>query len=406
MTTRPSVVQTWLRWPFAFLYWRSRWLAGIVLRLARPGGALRRRFITPYEAARYGRALLVALDGRRQVTRFDFPVRLVGFLGPNGPGSSVLRLCRRIAFSSTAVIKLRELQSVDRTNHVARLDGPVEQKTLRNLVAWHRHVKSEYPDLVPIMAFHLVVKQGRGFDDPRLIDLVSFGTLLGGVCNVAVCAGDEFPGTMVDLGLRKDKSADDEFDLDKTPSLPLLAILNTEGCGETFDLQASCRKKLNDVMKVAAPGDFSVAFSIGEGPSGVPDPQQFALWLPVLERLRADRQVTFCLLNRFSEKSAWELPKFILPMQSMGFSFCETVGIAQSADFYLGVLDAFGLVALGAKRPGAYAFLDQVEGAGRTPARLGVAQWRAAADCTPDRLAALFCQSLDEWAAPALGNSA
>jgi hypothetical protein len=79
--------------------------------------------------------------------------------------------------------------------------------------------------------------------------------------------------------------------------------------------------------------------------------------------------VALCLLNRTTVGQWPGGPAIvdIAPVRGLGFGVQEGIVFAQMADAYLGVLDAFGLAALSAGRPGIY--LDPSGLAPREPGR-------------------------------------
>jgi hypothetical protein len=66
--------------------------------------------------------------------------------------------------------------------------------------------------------------------------------------------------------------------------------------------------------------------------------------------------VAFCLLNRtmLSQDHDEPAPVDVSPLRSLGFGLADAVALAQIADAFIGRLDAFGLAAIGAQRPGVY----------------------------------------------------
>jgi hypothetical protein len=342
---------------------------------------------------------LTHTDDRRPMTRtdFSFPVDEIGFGGLTGTAGAVTRLMRRTAIFASAVVKQHELKQIERVNLQMRLDRPVDQQIMRNLIAWQLYLRTSLPEVVPPVRAHLILQLGAE-DDSRIADLLALVFMSRNIGNVVTSFIRTEGGatTLVDDLMRRHLTPEDAFDLGVLPDGALLRKLDREGCSGAIQPLIGSRKKIHDYVKLVAPGRYSVAVSLRETVDGSIDDPELEIWLPVLERLSQIHPVTFCLLNRVPERAADTWPGFLRPLQSLGFSFIEALGAAQFADFYLGVLDVFGLAALGERRPGVYMTLDS-DGRAMQPEESpdrDSGLWHVAGTTSPARVADIFASMI------------
>src|SRR5262249_29346001 len=97
---------------------------------------------------------------------------------------------------------------------------------------------------------------------------------------------------------------------------------------------------------------------------------------------------------RVTDIAVQDFADCVFPIQSMGFSYMESFGVAQVADFYLGRLDAFALLAIAAQQRGVYLPLGHEDGDGIV---IGLAEehWNTGAEIDIQQ-ALLYLRNLTE----------
>jgi hypothetical protein len=241
-----------------------------------------------------------------------------------------------------------------------RVAGPIDQRTLRNLLIWQNHVLpsqlSEDRDRQVDVA--LALANGRE-SEPRLFDLLSIALMLERVRNVTIVWDEVGAAPSMRAG-----------DLDAIPR-DVIGHVEVRGTRGGVKLLPDGRKRANDFFKLAWPGRRIVAVGLLEREDGTAEPAELELWLGLIERLgRARTDIAFVMLNRLAPSQWREWPAHVRFARHQGLTLQDAVGLAQVADGYLGVLDIFGLAAHSAARPGVYVPLDQggLPSAGASPA--------------------------------------
>lgn len=317
-----------------------------------------------WESYKLARLFWSAFVGRNDGSWGDAPAQRLGYLGLRIATNKFTAGYRRIGMMSSAMLKYREMQHIDKMNFVARLDQPIDQTILRNLVAWHQNVILENPEIPPHALFNLVLRLTRARNDARIGDLLSLGYLSDRVNNISLYWDDavadaDMPFTMSKREIQKRASGQSDFDLAQGGSPELLRLLELAGCPGAFKLLLGSRKKLNDFLKAAAPGCISIAVSLHEAADGAVAQVELERWTAVFQRVHAEfPYVLFCVVNRADLAGESDVPPYVRFVQDLGFSFLEAIGTAQYADHFVGVLDAFGLAALANKRTGVYLSFD------------------------------------------------
>jgi glycosyltransferase involved in cell wall biosynthesis len=247
---------------------------------------------------------------------------------------------RAAALISAAVREHDALGTAERTS-TARIDVPVSQRTLRDLVLWQRDVLRATDHGTDTLKHTGRIVVSAQHDEVRLDPVLSLLCGSRAFANFSV-VWDDSPrtppdGSEVPAGDRAKSST----------SAELVA---------TFDAPLESRRTVVHYVKVAHPRAFVVALSLSEGEDGFCD-ASLDRWLPKLAHFRAELPaVAFCLLNR-TTLGQWPDAAVLVdvaPVRGLGFGEQEGLVLAQIADAFLGVLDAFGLSALSAGRPGIY----------------------------------------------------
>jgi hypothetical protein len=291
--------------------------------------------------------------------------RLREFL--NGPaiGKPIVgRICRILVLWLSIAAKLRERASTNDRNFALRLRGPIDQRSLRNLLIWQNHVLPSYlrqddnlkVDVALILA-------GRSANEARLFDLLSIALMLERLRSVAVFWDEESAVAetsilMSERELGRWRAAEPANDLDMMPR-DIIGQVELHGSHGGIKLLPHGRKYANDFLKLALPGRFIVAVGLHEGEDGTVEPGELEFWLAVIESL-CERypRAGFVMLNRLSPSQWREWPVHLRFARHQGLNLQDAMCLTQIADGYLGVLDLFGLAAHSARRPGVYVPLE------------------------------------------------
>jgi hypothetical protein len=291
--------------------------------------------------------------------------KLLEFL--NGPaiGKPIVgRICRILVLRLSIAAKLRERASTNDRNFALCLRGPIDQRSLRNLLIWQNHVLPSYlrqddnlrVDVALILA-------GRSANEARLFDLFSIALMLERLRSVAVFWDEETALAetsilMSERELGRWRAAEPADDLDMMPR-DIIGQVELHGSHGGIKLLPHGRKYANDFLKLALPGRFIVAVGLREREDGAVEPGELDFWLAVIESL-CERypRAGFVMLNRLAPSQWREWPVHLRFARHQGLNLQDAVCLAQIADGYLGVLDLFGLAAHSAGRPGVYVPLE------------------------------------------------
>jgi hypothetical protein len=291
--------------------------------------------------------------------------KLLEFL--NGPaiGKPIVgRICRILVLRLSVAAKLRERASTNDRNFALRLRGPIDQRSLRNLLIWQNHVLPSYlrqdentqADVALILA-------DRSANEARLFDLLSVALMLERLRSVAVFWDEESAVAetsilMSERELGRWRAAEPANDLDMMPR-DIIGQVELHGSHGGIKLLPHGRKYANDFLKLALPGRFIVAVGLHEREDGTVEPGELEFWLAVIESL-CERypRAGFVMLNRLSPSQWREWPVHLRFARHQGLNLQDAMCLAQIADGYLGVLDLFGLAAHSARRPGVYVPLE------------------------------------------------
>jgi hypothetical protein len=291
--------------------------------------------------------------------------KLLEFL--NGPAIGKLivgRICRILVLRLSIAAKLRERASTNDRNFALCLRGPIDQRSLRNLLIWQNHVLPSYlrqddnlqVDVALILA-------GRSANEARLFDLFSIALMLERLRSVAVFWDEETALAetsilMSERELGRWRAAEPADDLDMMPR-DIIGQVELHGSHGGIKLLPHGRKYANDFLKLALPGRFIVAVGLREREDGAVEPGELDFWLAVIESL-CERypRAGFVMLNRLAPSQWREWPVHLRFARHQGLNLQDAVCLAQIADGYLGVLDLFGLAAHSAGRPGVYVPLE------------------------------------------------
>jgi hypothetical protein len=305
--------------------------------------------------------------------------KLLEFL--NGPAISkpvIGRICRLLVLRLSVAAKLRERASADDRNFVLRLNGPLDQKSLRNLLIWQNHVLPSYVQREDAQVDVALVLANRSAE-ARLFDLISILLMLERFRSFAVFWDEEtaMAATSVLLSQRelsRWRAREPASDLSTLPR-QIAREVELRGGRGGIKLLPHGRKSANDFFKLALPGRFILAVALREREDGTIEPDELEFWLDLIERLAARYpRAAFVMLNRLAPSRWREWPVHLRFARHQGLNLQDAMCLAQIADGYLGVLDLFGLAAHSAGRPGVYVPLDDLPATERVTANLRVSQ--------------------------------
>ena len=217
---------------------------------------------------------------------------------------------------------------------MAAVGGPVTQDVVRSMIVWQLGLPRNRSLPVP-RGVHGELRVASDVQLDRLFSLLC----VSGTFESFSIVFDEPEG--VDLGAAR--------------SLALTAA-DRAGLARAFLPLTDGRRTATSFLKIAHPRAFVVALSLSEDDDGFAD-EALSKWLPHLQGFRrAVPGVAFCLLNRtmMSRDHEVPLPADVSPVRSLGFALADAVALAQIADAFVGRLDAFGLAAVAAQRPGVF----------------------------------------------------
>lgn len=260
---------------------------------------------------------------------------------------------RAIYLFAAAVLKFRERLLFDRVNFSAMLRPPVNSAMLRGLAQWQQAVLEMRP-AVPKAHLNIHVADAHGAQLDRLVSTLLLSDAIGNISffldEHAASAARTSASTV-----REESRAVAPFDLNADVAVDVRE-LSSDRLAQVFSASIGFDGNVNTYLKVVHQGAVVVALSLPESDDGFCD-AALGEWRDVLEAFEAPiADVSFVILNAVSSavslgtstKSAVSFARVA------GLSFAEALRLAQQADVFVGELDAFGIAALCAHRPGVY----------------------------------------------------
>jgi hypothetical protein len=224
-------------------------------------------------------------------------------------------------------------------NVTASVRGPVTQEAVRNVVAWQLAMP---PDAAAVGHGRLwIADDAEAVQLDRVLSLVCLSGIFRTFEVVFDAPSRALPLPPFDLG---------------APHALALGPTEIARLQRALPMPFDGRRTATNYLKIAHPRAFVVALSLLEDDDGFVG-EELGKWLPHLHRFCGEAPgVAFCLLNRtmpsrFDDQPA---PAEVSPVRSLGFSLADAIALAQLADAFIGRLDAFGLAASAAGRPGVY----------------------------------------------------
>ncbi len=269
------------------------------------------------------------------------------------------RLHRLVFVLCAALLKHREQVYANRRNFVARLSGPVSAEVLRNMALWQLGIRRNAEIPLDRKAHgHLCLT--RDPETPQLDRLFSLVCLSEVLDDFSVfwdeaTAEQHLPLILTRSEQNREASQDGRFDLNQPRRTDIGALEGYEWQW-IFAQRFDPRRTATQYVKVAHPRAFVVALSLPEDDDGFCD-AALQQWLPHLRHFSQESPgLVFCLLNcaTLGLHHADPNPPGIAPVRCLGFGLADAIALARGANAFLGCLDAFGLAAIGARRPGVY----------------------------------------------------
>src|SRR6202165_4427458 len=260
---------------------------------------------------------------------------------------------RAIYFFAGAVGMCPERLFLHRVNSPATLPPPVNAVTLRRAAQWQQAILEMRP-MVPKPHLNIRVHDAEHVQLDRLVSVLLVSNALGSISfffdDPAALAARLSSST-----LREEGRGGTAFDLNSEGVVDVRAFSDTH-LSRIFSAHTGFDGNVNSYLKVAHPGALVVALSLSESDEGLCD-DSLAAWLSALETFESPiENVSFVILNAVGPDALGPaLARSAVSFARMaGLSFAETLRLAQQADVFMGRLDAFGVAALAAQRPGIY----------------------------------------------------
>jgi hypothetical protein len=289
--------------------------------------------------------------------------RMREFLNGTALGKPLVgRICRILVLRLSVHAMTRERAGADHRNFALRLDGPIDQNALRNLLIWQNHVLPSYvradDGFVVDIALALT---GRSESEARLGDLFSVMLMLDRIRSFSVFWDKEVAAAAASVLMPQDDLSRWHAQTNDLGNLPpdITREVELRGTRGGVKLVQHGRRYANDFLKVALPGRFVVAVGLRERKDGTAAPEELDLWLSLIDKLHTrNPQVAFVVLNCLSPSQWREWPAYLRFPRHQGLNLPDAICLAQIVDGYVGVLDIFGLAAHSAGRPGVYVPLE------------------------------------------------
>jgi hypothetical protein len=211
------------------------------------------------------------------------------------------RLCRVLLLRLSVAAKARERARSDDRNFLLRLNGPIDQVALRNLLVWHNQVLPSHLRLDDSRQVDMaLVLPGRSGNAVRLFDLLSVALMLDR-CQLALFWDEESAEATASFSANKEltrwREAARMGDLGGMPR-EITNRVELEGTRGGIKLLSQGRKNANDFFKLALPYRLIVAVGLREREDGAVDDGELELWLERIDALAARHpDATFVMLN-------------------------------------------------------------------------------------------------------------
>ena len=316
-----------------------------------------RRYVTAM------RLLWAALFRPRTAPWYDSPAhRLVGKIaGYCHTRYRSVRL-RALYFRLAAVLKYRELVYIRKLAFVKRLiAGQSAEETRAQLAVWQLQTRRDHPELPPPLPVHGIFALDRAVQRP--FDVLAPVLSSRHFSNLSFIWGERQPRLDPALFLPvQDRTPGQgpgvSYGPGSRPAEEVVREIEQQGFGLlTGAVQAEAYRKVNDLLKAAAPRHLVVAAALKEDELGFCD-AALGAWLGFFHRIHARFPWTlFCVLNptTVAARSAHALADAgVLPVRCRGLDELAAFAFPIKADVFFGEHGALGMAAVTAAKPGIY----------------------------------------------------
>lgn len=313
---------------------------------------------------------------------------------------------RRLHSRFAAILKYREIVHAPNMNAVSVISENQAGAARFGLAQWRKHIQRVMPNVIETVAIHgnIITESHETPTMEILTEVVTtsgFNNLSFYWSEETEVSGDQMVLTKSERKAWFETRAQSRFDLvsDKIEDIADLERLGV-GIAER-EIPHEAYRQVNRYLKTATPGATVVAVSLPTDDLGFCD-AALREWLPFFESIRQRYpRVAFCPLEPTTLGMAF-LEKFeragVFPFRSRGHGELDALAMAREADAFLGKIAPYGLLSVGAGKPGV--FLDPVSGDHHNPEYL---QWflRTEIAGTPD---AIMVNILDSLGASKAGD--
>lgn len=285
---------------------------------------------------------------------------------------------RRIHSRAAAVLKYREIVHAPHMNAVSVVSANRAEDARFGLAQWRKHIQRVMPNVIETVSIHgNIITEAP---DTPTMDILTEVITTSGFNNLGFYWSEESQITGGQMVLTKSERKawfetreQSRFDLVRD-TIENIADLERNGVGATErEIPHEAYRQVNRYLKTAAPGTTVVAVSLPTDELGFCD-ASLCEWLPFFARMRKRYpRVAFCPLEPTTLGKTYR-ERFdqagVFPFRARGHSELDALAMARNADVFLGKLSPYGLLAIGARKPGL--FLDPASGDHHEPDHL---QW-------------------------------
>ena len=285
---------------------------------------------------------------------------------------------RRIHSRAASILKYREIVHSQHMNVISQISINQAERARLGLAQWRKHIQRKTPNLIETVAIHGNII--TAVPETPTMDILTEVVTTAGFSNLSFFWADETEVSADEMILTRSERkswfetrTQSRFDL-VTDRVENIAELEQSGVGPTERaIPHEAFRQVNRFLKTAAPGATVIAVSLPTDELGFCD-TALQEWLPFFTGIRKRYpRVAFCPLEPTTLGVAY-LERFeragVHPFRARGHSELDALAMARGADVFLGKISPYGLLAIGAGKPGIY--LDPLSGDHHDPDRL---QW-------------------------------
>ena len=316
-----------------------------------------RRYLTAMEL--FGAALLRA----RTAPWYDSPAhRLVGKIASYCHTRYQNVRLRGFYFRLAAILKYRELVYIRKLAFVKHLGGGRGADEMRaDLAVWQLQTRRDHPELPLHLSVHGIFALDRAVQRP--FDMLAPILSSRHFSSLSFIWSDRQPSLDPTLFLPVQDRAPTQqpsvsYGPEPSAGHAVLCEMEQQGFSLlTGAVQAEAYRKVNDLLKAAAPRHVVIAVALAEDELGFCD-EALRRWLGFFHQIHARFPWTiFCVLNP-TALGARAVQAFadagVLPVRCRGFDDLAAFAFPIKADLYFGEHGVLGMAAVTAAKPGIY----------------------------------------------------